>query len=85
MIVMGHDWGSPIGLSVACTDPGRVSGLVLGNTFFWPADRRARMFSKIMSSRPLHRAILNRNLFVQGWACSVPGPWPAAWARTRVS
>lgn len=65
MIVMGHDWGGPIGLSVACAHPDRVGGLVLGNTWYWPADRRARMFSKVMSSRPLQRAILKRNLFVE--------------------
>jgi haloalkane dehalogenase len=65
MLMMGHDWGGPISLSVACANPGRVSGLVLGNTWFWPADRRARTFSKIMSSRPLQHAILNRNLFVE--------------------
>jgi haloalkane dehalogenase len=65
MLVMGHDWGGPIGLSVACSDPERVSGLVLGNTWFWPADRRARIFSMAMSSWPMQRAILNRNLFVE--------------------
>src|SRR3954453_16623850 len=65
LIVMGHDWGGPIGTSVASSDPARVSGLVLGNTWFWPPDRRARLFSKIMSSWPLQRAILKRNLFVE--------------------
>jgi len=38
---------------------------VLGNTWFWPADRRARTFSKVMSSRPLQWAILKRNFFVE--------------------
>jgi haloalkane dehalogenase len=65
LIVMGHDWGGPIGLSVAAAAPKRVSGLILGNTWFWPADRRARLFSRVMSSRPLQRAILHRNLFVE--------------------
>ncbi len=65
LVVMGHDWGGPIGLAVACADPDRVNGLVLGNTWFWPADRRARMFSKLMSTWPLQRAIINRNLFVE--------------------
>lgn len=65
LIVMGHDWGGPIGLAAACADPQRVSGLVLGNTWFWPSDRRARVFSRVMSSRPLQRAILERNLFVE--------------------
>jgi haloalkane dehalogenase len=65
LLVMGHDWGGPIGLSVACAHSHRIAGLVLGNTWFWPADRRTRMFSKVMSSRPLQRAIVNRNLFVE--------------------
>ena len=65
LIVMGHDWGGPVGLAAACSDPERVSGLVLGNTWFWPSDRRARAFSRVMSSRPLQRAILERNLFVE--------------------
>jgi haloalkane dehalogenase len=65
LVVMGHDWGGPIGASVACSDPARVSGLVLGNTWLWPVDRRARMFSRVMSTRPVQRAILNRNLFVE--------------------
>ena len=65
LIVMGHDWGGPIGLSAACADPSRVAGIVLGGTWFWPPDRRFRTFSKVMSSRPLQRAILRRNLFVE--------------------
>ena len=65
LIVMGHDWGGPIGLSLATADPERISGLVLGNTWFWPSDRRARVFGRVMSSRPMQRAILNRNLFVE--------------------
>jgi haloalkane dehalogenase len=65
LIVMGHDWGGPIGLSVAGSAPERVSGLVLGNTWFWPPDRRGRIFSRVMSSWPLQRAILRRNLFVE--------------------
>src|SRR5436190_3611699 len=65
LIVMGHDWGGPIGTSVAAADPDRVSGLVLGNTWFWPPDRRARMFSRVMSTGPLQRAIVKRNLFVE--------------------
>ncbi len=65
LILLAHDWGGPIGLSVACEDPSRVAGLVLGGTWFWPPDRRFRMFSAVMSSWPLQRAILRRNLFVE--------------------
>ena len=65
LIVMGHDWGGPIGLSVAAARADRIAGLVLGNTWFWPSDRRARVFSAVMSSGPLQRAILQRNFFVE--------------------
>lgn len=65
LIVMGHDWGGPIGLAVGCAQPERVTGVVLGNTWFWPSDRRARMFGRIMSSPPLQWAIVQRNLFVE--------------------
>ena len=64
-IVMGHDWGGPIGLSVASERADRVQGVVLGNTWFWPADLPMRTFSAVMSSPPLQRAILRRNLFVE--------------------
>jgi haloalkane dehalogenase len=74
LIVKGHDWGGPIGLSVATSDPGRVSGLVLGGTWFWPPNFRFRMFSRVMSSPPLQHAIVERNLFVERFI-------PAATAR----
>lgn len=66
MIVMGHDWGGPIGTAVAAAQAERVHGLTLGNTWFWRADDRAfRMFSGVMSSPPLKWAILKRNFFVE--------------------
>jgi haloalkane dehalogenase len=39
--------------------------VVLGNTWFWAPERPFRMFSAVMSSRPLQWAILKRNLFVE--------------------
>lgn len=67
LVVMGQDWGGPIGMDVASRQPERVSGLVMGNTWFWPAeDRMMRYFSKVMGSGPLQRLIIRRNLFVTG-------------------
>ncbi|HEX2046872.1 MAG TPA: alpha/beta fold hydrolase [Acidimicrobiales bacterium] len=65
LVVVGHDWGGPIGLSVAAARADRVAGLVLGNTWFWPSEGRARVFSAVMSSRPAQKAILERNFFVE--------------------
>ena len=66
MIVMGQDWGGPIGTSVAIERKDRVSGMVIGNTLAWKMDiLQMRVFSRIMSSPPLQWAILSRNLFVE--------------------
>lgn len=35
VVLVGHDWGGPIMLDVARALPGRVRGLVLGNTWAW--------------------------------------------------
>ncbi|MEM9133255.1 MAG: alpha/beta fold hydrolase [Actinomycetota bacterium] len=64
-IVMGADWGGPIGLDVAARRSDRVSGLVIGNTWAWPAERRMlRFFSRLMGSAPMQYLITRRNLFV---------------------
>ena len=65
LILMGHDWGGPVGLSAACSEPRRIAGLVLGNTWFWPPSAYFRAFSLVMSSRPIQRQIRQRNLFVE--------------------
>ncbi len=65
MVVMGQDWGGPIGMDIASRNPDRVHGLVMGNTWFWPSDgRMMTLFSKVMGSRPMQRLIKNRNIFV---------------------
>jgi haloalkane dehalogenase len=65
-LYMGQDWGGPIGLAVAVERADRVRGIVLGNTWFWPADTLStKAFSRIMSSPPLQYAILRRNFFVE--------------------
>ncbi len=78
LIVMGQDWGGPIGLAAALATSQRVSGFVFGNTWFWPADRiSVRLFSRVMSTRRMQRAILEKNFFVEkliplGTARSLP-------------
>lgn len=65
MIVMGQDWGGPIGMSLAASNPDRVRGLVMGNTWYWPQGRgMLAIFSRLMSSFPIQWLILKRNLFV---------------------
>src|SRR4029453_19013858 len=65
-IVMGQDWGGPIGMTVASQRAERVAGLVFMNTWFWRTDRLAmQLFSRVLSTRPLQRRILERNFFVE--------------------
>jgi len=65
-IVMGQDWGGPIGLSIATERAERVAGLTFMNTWYWPADRLGmKIFSRVMSSGPMQRRILERNFFVE--------------------
>lgn len=50
---MGQDWGGPVSMAVDTVRADRVRGIVLGNTWFWPADElRMKLFSRVMSSFP---------------------------------
>ena len=65
-ILMGHDWGGPIGLGAATERADRVRGIVVGNTVFWPIEAKAnRAFSVIMASRPMQRRILDKNFLIE--------------------
>ncbi len=35
-VLLGQDWGGPIGLSAATVEPERLGGVALGYTFAWP-------------------------------------------------
>ena len=66
LIIMGQDWGGPIGLRAACDESARLRGLVMGNTFYWPLDGlRHRAFSYAMSTGPAQKAIVHENMFVE--------------------
>jgi haloalkane dehalogenase len=63
-IIVGQDWGGPIGLSIGLDRADRVAGMVLANTWYWPARGSLTAFSIVMSSPPLQWLILQRNFFV---------------------
>jgi haloalkane dehalogenase len=64
-ITMGHDWGGPVSMAVATERAERVRGVILGDTWFWPADRRMTAFSKLASTAWARRQILEKNVFVE--------------------
>jgi len=64
-VVMGQDWGGPIGMDVASRLPDRFTGLVMGNTWYWPAEGMSqKAFSLVMGSPPMRALIVRRNFFV---------------------
>ncbi len=57
-VLVVQDWGGPIGLSVAASQPERVAGLVILNTWAWPSHGGMILFSHLMGDalgRFLHR------------------------------
>jgi haloalkane dehalogenase len=63
-VVMGQDWGGPIGMTVALERADRIAGMVFANTWYWPAQGSLATFSVVMSSPPAQWLIVNRNAFV---------------------
>lgn len=62
-VLVVQDWGGPIGMSVATRRPEQIAGLVILNTWAWPADRAALVFSHLMGG-PLGKYLhLRRNFF----------------------
>jgi haloalkane dehalogenase len=65
-VTMVQDWGGPIGLAVATARAERVSGIILGNTWFWPADRFSmKLASAVMSTLPMQYLIANSSFAVK--------------------
>lgn len=73
LTIVGHDWGGPIGLKTALDERRRVRALVMGNTWYWPADTwRMKAYAYLGASEPLQKLIVRRNLLVERmipWGC----------------
>lgn len=59
-VVLGHDWGGPIGLWLALQRPERVAGLVLSNTWCWAPTPALKLFSALMGGRWPGRVLQTR-------------------------
>ncbi|MEM7326455.1 MAG: alpha/beta fold hydrolase [Actinomycetota bacterium] len=66
-IVVGQDWGGPIGYDVASRMPERFTGLVAGNTMMWAPTPflLQRTFSKLMAFGFVQRSLMKRHTFVR--------------------
>lgn len=65
-VLMGQDWGGPIGVAAALDHAARVRGLVMGNTWFWPAESTMMLaFSRVMSTGFMQKKLIDDNFFVE--------------------
>lgn len=66
-VLMGQDWGGPIGLAAAARERDRVAGLVLGNTWAWSMARvpLAHVWSLGIGGPVGRRVVEQVNGFVQ--------------------
>lgn len=66
-VLVGQDWGGPIGYDVASRMPERFTGLVAGNTMMWAATpfRMQRTFSKLMGIGFVQRWLTKHHTFVK--------------------
>lgn len=65
-VLVVHDWGGPIGMALANRQPERLAGLVILNSWCWPAMANAWLFSLIMGGWPLGYLLQTRcNFFVR--------------------
>ncbi|MCB9597834.1 MAG: alpha/beta fold hydrolase [Sandaracinaceae bacterium] len=62
-ILVVQDWGGPIGMSYAVEHADRIAGLVVMNTWAWPADLKGKAFSAFMGGPIGKQLCLRRNFF----------------------
>ncbi len=66
LTIMGHDWGGPVAMRVALDELTRMRALVMGNTWYWPADSwQMKTLAYVLGSAPMQSQILKRNFFVE--------------------
>jgi len=65
-ILVGQDWGGPIGYDVASRMPGRFTALVAGNTMMWAPTPffLQRTFSKLTGFGFVQKSLMKRHIFV---------------------
>ncbi|WP_331774451.1 alpha/beta fold hydrolase [Sulfurospirillum sp. 1612] len=62
-ILVVQDWGGPIGLSVATDNPDKILGLVISNTWAWPAKGKLKEFSEMMKTPKMEKLMIENNYF----------------------
>ena len=64
-ILVGQDWGGPVGLSIATDNPERILGLTISSSFAWKAGTVLTIFSKLLGNALSRKLILSKNLLAK--------------------
>lgn len=64
-VLVGHDWGGPLGLDYATRHPDAVAGLVVMNTWMWPRRGLPRAIGRIVGNPVGKRLVLRYNAFAR--------------------
>ena len=70
-ILVVQDWGGPIGLSVATSNPKKILGLVISNTWAWEANKSLVEFSQLMKTPKMKKLLIENNYFATTLMTSV--------------
>ena len=62
-IIVVQDWGGPTGLSVATSNPDKVLGVVISNTWAWKAEGKLEGFSMYMRTPEMEAKVIDNNYF----------------------
>ena len=66
IVLVVYDWGGPIGMNYAIQNKSNLRGLVVMNTWAWPASFLQRLFSVLMGGWPVGYYLqIHRNYFAK--------------------
>lgn len=64
LVLVVQDWGGPIGMNYAVRDHENLRGLVVMNTWAWPASTLQRIFSLVMGGWPIGYLLQTRRTYL---------------------
>ncbi|WP_375335526.1 alpha/beta fold hydrolase [Halorussus sp. MSC15.2] len=84
-VVVGHDWGGPLGLDYATRNPDAVSEIVLMNTWMWPRERLLPRIIGRTAANPVGNTSYSGTTLSPGRQSVSPTSRVSAWTRRRTA
>lgn len=64
LLLVGQDWGGPVGLGAVLRSPERVRGVILGSTFAWRTTGVTRLIARLLRTGVVQRWMLESETFI---------------------